>query len=166
MGWKGVWIVGGIAAAALAVAIVAIVVIYAGTYASYFLHAATRGRSGAPPSPVTAACALLAHAPGGKVRVRFTFSNQTNVEATAITFYLTGIRFDPPIAALGDPVLTTVNVRMPAKATIDAIRTVEQPSTISVGRKITALGCDVYHVGFADGSEWQLPSTGANDDFP
>lgn len=158
-----VWIAGGIVAGALALVGAAIAVMYAGTYASLFLHAVMSGTGSKPsPSPVTTSCEMLARLRGDKLRVRLVLSNQTNVAATAMTVYLFGVRFDPPIAALGDPSLTTVIVRMPAKSTVAAIQTVEQPSTISVGRKITAVSCDVYHIDFADGSEWQLPSDRTN----
>ena len=99
MKWSPVWIV----AAVLAAGVLAIVVIYAATYASLFVRAMSAGRSKPPSSPVTAACDLLERLPHDMIRVRFIFSNQTTVDADRITVYLAGSRFDPPISALGAP---------------------------------------------------------------
>ena len=159
---RGIWIAAGVAGALVA----AVAVIYGGTYAAYFLKAMTSRRGSPPPSPVTMQCELLERLPNGKVRVRFGFENQTPVDSTAMTLYLQGVKFDPPISALGDASLVEIRARVPAKSTVSVERVLDQPSTISVGRRITALACDPYHVAFADGSEWQLPSTGAGDDFP
>lgn len=142
------WLAGAVAAIAL--------LVFAGTYVSYFIAAMQRP----PRSPLSISCAQLAPPRANTVRVRFDIANSGGTDATWTNLAL--FAAGPNGRNLSDWGYA-IGVRVPAHGRISEVVAVPLPGDYR-DRTFDGVRCNVINAVFADGSQ---QSYGADTDtFP
>lgn len=132
-------------AVAAAVAVLVVIVGYAGIYAAYFVAAMQRPAK----PPFTIACTQVASPSRTTVNVRFDVASTAHKDATFLNFAL----FAQPahrrnLSDWGYALQT----RIPARSRVSTIAAIPLPRDYA-GLKFSGLRCNLINAAFADGSQ-------------